>query len=162
MHSPNQCTAARSHTQSGTQHPEILREALCGHAVTLVAGALRYEPAGEKRHLAPLKLLAHVDAGGVEYARQVVHAAQRPPAVGLAEADAAGELQVRPRIEPGAVHGVLDEPGRDIVDMPPVGSGHPGDGAQARGRVRSDEQLSRQEQKTLSSNHSRQSVFLKQ
>lgn len=100
-----------------------------GDDVALVAGAFRNEPAVEKLHLSPLQLLAHVDAGGVEHTRQVVHAAQRPPAVGLTEADPSDELEVARRVEAGAGDGVLDEPEGHLVDMLPVGRGHPRDGA---------------------------------
>ena len=104
-----------------------------------MTGTLGYEPAVEQLHFAPLQLLAHVDSGGVEHARQVVHAAQRPPAVGLAEAHLPGKLEVARGVEAGAADGVLDKPERHLVDMFPISSSHPGDGAQPRGRVRRDE-----------------------
>ena len=83
-----------------------------------MASTLGYESAVEKRHLAPLQLLAHVDAGGVEHARQIVHTASaRLPWV-LLRRTPAGELQVRLHIEPSTTHRVFDEPERHLIDMP--------------------------------------------
>lgn len=92
-------------------------------------------------HLVPLQLLAHVDTCRADHACQVVHAAHRPPAVGLAETDPSGEFEVTPGVEAGAVDGALYEPEDHFVDMPSVRRGHPGDGTQPCCRVRSDEQL---------------------
>ena len=117
---------------------EVLREALSGISVAVVCQTARNETMVEKLHLAPLELLAHVDPVSPERMGKRHHVSDRSAPMGLGERDLAGKREIFLRAAPAASDGVLDEPMRDLIDMLPVGSRHPGDGACARSRVRYD------------------------
>ena len=117
---------------------EILREALSGISAVVVRQAARYETMVEKLHLAPLELLAHVDLVSPERMGKRHHVADCSAPVRLGELDLAGKREVTIRAASAASDGVFDELMRNLIDMLPVGSRHPGDGACARSRVRYD------------------------
>lgn len=122
---------------------EVFRKALRRIGVAVVRHTARYEAMVEKSHLTPLALLAHVDLVSPERMGKRQHVANRASPMRLGERDLAGKRKEFLGAAPATADSVLDQQMRYLIDVFPIGSRHPGDGACARGRVRHDEQLAR-------------------
>ena len=93
---------------------EVFREALRGIAVAIVRNATRYEIMVELFHLAPLKLLCHIDLISLERMGGRHHVADRAPPVRLGELDLASKREVFFGAAPAAFDGIFDKLPRNL------------------------------------------------